>query len=444
MTAYPIPTHLKPFLTPLGEKNSELSVTGVIRCKCGHLLFTPYANEAGTVAAAKCRSCGSKILLFHAGRHGWDGFVAKAGYLYDLSGRLTAMDTCPHCRQKTAFGLRVSITSAGRQDFIDESELTDEDGNALSEEDWVNAFDSFRLAVICAACGKLTTMLEKARSLLSSFHLKEAERILVGYSGGADSTALLVFLAEACGRENIAAYHVHHGIRGNSAESHLLVERDAEFVEGLAQLRIYFVEVLGTLFLLGGCIVADSLEVDFGNVEVSPAGHLHSEPVAVGFKSEVEQPLRLALHLRDVAHHILIETLGNHMGVDVGYESIFIVAGCGTFDNILVGIACVIAVGLGRPGGVAVFGIHRCLVGVHLVLVVIFVHLLGISVILFLLCFAMKEPAPISRLGSFSAPSVKGAISITTSKGLLFMACGVVKVSLCGLMRYHRLSKMLR
>ena len=140
MTAYPIPTHLKPFLTPLGEKNSELSVTGVIRCKCGHLLFTPYANEAGTVAAAKCRSCGSKILLFHAGRHGWDGFVAKAGYLYDLSGRLTAMDTCPHCRQKTAFGLRVSITSAGRQDFIDESELTDEDGNDI-ELEYVDALE---------------------------------------------------------------------------------------------------------------------------------------------------------------------------------------------------------------------------------------------------------------------------------------------------------------
>ena len=34
--------------------------------------------------------------------------------------------------------------------------LTDEDGNALSEEDWVNAFDSFRLDVICAACGKST------------------------------------------------------------------------------------------------------------------------------------------------------------------------------------------------------------------------------------------------------------------------------------------------
>lgn len=60
MTVYPIPTHLKPFLTPLGEKNSELSVTGVIRCKCGHLLFTPYANEAGTVAAASAAPAGAR------------------------------------------------------------------------------------------------------------------------------------------------------------------------------------------------------------------------------------------------------------------------------------------------------------------------------------------------------------------------------------------------
>ena len=48
------------------------------------------------------------------------------------------------------------ILEAIEIDFIDESELTDEDGNALSEEDWVNAFDSFRLDVICAACGKST------------------------------------------------------------------------------------------------------------------------------------------------------------------------------------------------------------------------------------------------------------------------------------------------
>ena len=153
---YPIPTHLVPFFSPVGEDNSELSVTGVIRCKCGHLLFTPYTNPACTIAAAKCRSCGGKILLFHAGRHGWDGFVAKADYLYDLSGKLAATDTCPHCKQKTAFGLRVTITSAGKQDFIEESELTDEDGKTLREEDWVNAFGSFRLDIICAACGQST------------------------------------------------------------------------------------------------------------------------------------------------------------------------------------------------------------------------------------------------------------------------------------------------
>ena len=112
MTAYPIPTHLKPFLTPLGEKNSELSVTGVIRCKCGHLLFTPYANEAGTVAAAKCRSCGSKILLFHAGRHGWDGF----GYLPALpadNGLWLAGEH--HLGGQTGFHRRKRADRRGRQ-----------------------------------------------------------------------------------------------------------------------------------------------------------------------------------------------------------------------------------------------------------------------------------------------------------------------------------------
>ncbi|MCQ2445660.1 MAG: tRNA lysidine(34) synthetase TilS [Clostridia bacterium] len=61
-------------------------------------------------------------------------------------------------------------------------------------------------------------MLEKAQLLLDSFRLKEGERILVGFSGGSDSTALLSFLAEARGKETIAAYHVHHGIRGAEAD----------------------------------------------------------------------------------------------------------------------------------------------------------------------------------------------------------------------------------
>ena len=153
---YPIPDHLKPYLIPTGEDNSELRVTGALRCKCGGVAFTPYTNEAGTIAAARCRKCGAKILLLHAGRHGWDGFVAKADYLYDLPTKMHPMETCPHCEKTTPLAVRVTITSYGREDFIRDSELTDEDGKPLREEDWVNAFSSFRMDVVCPECGETT------------------------------------------------------------------------------------------------------------------------------------------------------------------------------------------------------------------------------------------------------------------------------------------------
>lgn len=153
---YPIPDHLKALLVPIGDDNSELRVTGMVRCKCGHTLFTPYTNAAGTIAAAKCRSCGAKLMLFHAGRHGWDGFVAKADYLYDLPSKMQAVSTCEACGADTPFGLRVAITSCGRADFIENSALEDEHGKPLREEDWVNAFDSFRMDIVCPACAKAT------------------------------------------------------------------------------------------------------------------------------------------------------------------------------------------------------------------------------------------------------------------------------------------------
>ena len=153
---YPVPDHLKPYFVPTGEENSELRVDGALRCKCGHVLFTPYLNEAGTIAAAKCRACGSKILLFHAGRHGWDGFVAKADYLYDLPSKLHPLDACPACQAHTPLAIRMTITSYGKEDFIRDSELSDENGRPLREEDWVNAFSSFRLDVTCPQCGATT------------------------------------------------------------------------------------------------------------------------------------------------------------------------------------------------------------------------------------------------------------------------------------------------
>lgn len=44
------------------------------------------------------------------------------------------------------------------------------------------------------------------------------ERVLVGFSGGSDSMALLYTLVECIGAENLCAVHVNHGIRGGEAD----------------------------------------------------------------------------------------------------------------------------------------------------------------------------------------------------------------------------------
>ncbi len=74
--------------------------------------------------------------------------------------------------------------------------------------------------------------MKKQKSLLSALDtysmLEGQSGILVGFSGGADSTALLHLLYEKCKLLGIYlhALHVHHGIRGEEAD------RDAEFCEG--------------------------------------------------------------------------------------------------------------------------------------------------------------------------------------------------------------------
>ena len=63
-------------------------------------------------------------------------------------------------------------------------------------------------------------------SALSIYRMLDNQKgILVGYSGGADSTALLHIMKELCDERGLylRALHVHHGIRGGEAD------RDAEF-----------------------------------------------------------------------------------------------------------------------------------------------------------------------------------------------------------------------
>lgn len=71
--------------------------------------------------------------------------------------------------------------------------------------------------------------LKGARALFASFGIPRDEKILVGLSGGSDSTALFLFLLEEAGPERLAVLHVNHGIRGEEAG------RDEAFCRELAR-----------------------------------------------------------------------------------------------------------------------------------------------------------------------------------------------------------------
>ena len=78
------------------------------------------------------------------------------------------------------------------------------------------------------------TMREKVFSCLEKWHMTEpGMRIVVGLSGGADSVALLLLLSEyrEKGQIEVEALHVHHGIRGETAD------RDQAFCEAFCRER---------------------------------------------------------------------------------------------------------------------------------------------------------------------------------------------------------------
>ena len=63
------------------------------------------------------------------------------------------------------------------------------------------------------------TALEKKAKLATQKFGMEYRRVVVGFSGGADSTALLRFMTETLGADNVVAVHVNHGLRGADADA---------------------------------------------------------------------------------------------------------------------------------------------------------------------------------------------------------------------------------
>lgn len=143
---YPIPTHLKEYLTLIGEENSEYEIAGSIHCSCGCEQFEVWESNECRSVKLKCMQCGKEIVVFDSGKHGWNGFVCKDDFL-DRTLPFNKYN-CPECNQNS-FRVAVFISSQGKQDFLDECVSNDD---SFSPDDWVDGFDWIRISLQCVQC----------------------------------------------------------------------------------------------------------------------------------------------------------------------------------------------------------------------------------------------------------------------------------------------------
>ena len=113
----PIPSHLKEYFLLDNNVHTEYEVSGSIRCKCGSEHCEVVSSNERQFVKVKCKDCGEEIVLFDAGKHGWDGYVCKDDFL-DRDEPLVN-HICEDCGDQV-FQVNVKISSQGKQDFIDE------------------------------------------------------------------------------------------------------------------------------------------------------------------------------------------------------------------------------------------------------------------------------------------------------------------------------------
>ena len=143
---FPIPTHLKSYLTLIGDNNNEYEITGSIHCSCGCEEFEVWESNDRQIVRLKCRQCGEEFVIFDSGKHGWNGFVCKDDYL-DRELPFNKY-VCPEC-ETDSFKVEVAISSQGKEDFIEECVSNDD---SFSDDDWVDGFEYIRIALNCTNC----------------------------------------------------------------------------------------------------------------------------------------------------------------------------------------------------------------------------------------------------------------------------------------------------
>ncbi|MDE7423430.1 MAG: hypothetical protein K2N51_07020 [Lachnospiraceae bacterium] len=142
----PIPTHLQQYFIPIGDKNSEYEVTGTIQCSCGSEKFQIWESDECHIIKGVCNQCGQEILLFDAGKHGWNGFVCNDDFV-DRTLPFRRYN-CPKCN-RDIYSITIYISSQGKEDFLEECVSND---NSFSIDDWIDGFEWIEISLSCGEC----------------------------------------------------------------------------------------------------------------------------------------------------------------------------------------------------------------------------------------------------------------------------------------------------
>lgn len=146
MDELPIPTHLKRNFALIGTDNNEYKVSGRLVCECGSKRFAVLESNDRRIDRLVCRECSGELLLFDAGKHGWNGFVCKMDFL----DRTRAFNhyCCAKCGSEN-FEVTADISSQGKQDFMEECVSNDD---SFTAEDWVDGFEWITVSLLCCDC----------------------------------------------------------------------------------------------------------------------------------------------------------------------------------------------------------------------------------------------------------------------------------------------------
>ena len=165
----PIPVYLENLLVPDCSDHNEFAIQGSIECTCGHTIFgVQFIGEVGDNGAficaqdlsehpeaalqeyfplmvkITCTDCHAIHTLFDKHQHGWNGFVAGEGKGFPFADKLLQTKSCTTCG-KNHFNIQTAIHFMGKADFK-------ENAPDLPEEQWVNAFESIQITLVCHDC----------------------------------------------------------------------------------------------------------------------------------------------------------------------------------------------------------------------------------------------------------------------------------------------------